>query len=172
MSDNPSPDCPHEQARQALIAANSADPRQSPFGFFSSDDFVGGAGAHQWYPDIAALRRALVHDLPFAFCEDDPEAVADLEQDLITATAAMTTIEALGTDGLVELAKSLNGLQQLCWIGTFDELRKGNTDWALRMRSQFRENQELDLPETPAVDDPISDEHLEEFIDFLANFGM
>lgn len=172
MSDNPSPDCPHEQARQALIAANSADPRQAPFGFFSSDDFVGGTGAHQWYPDIEALRRALVHDLPFAFCENDQKQAADLELDLTTATELITTIEALGTDGLVELAKSLNGVQQLCWIGTFEELRRGTTHWALRMRSQFFENQELELPDPSAVDAPISDEHLEEFIDFIANFGM
>jgi hypothetical protein len=171
MTNHPSSDCPCEQARKALLDSSSADPRRCAFGFFASDDFPFGPGAHHWYGSLAALHRALVHDLPFAFLDDEPEEIAELERELMIETEGMTTIEALGTVGAQSLAESLQGVQRLCWVGTFDELRLGSTEWALRMRSEFREQQCLESPATTSPELPLHDTELEEFIDFLAHYG-
>jgi hypothetical protein len=171
MTNDPSSDCPCEQARKALLDSSSADPRQFVFGFFAADDFAFGPGAHHWYGSLAALHRALVHDLPFAFLDDEPEECAEFERELVLATEGMTTIEALGSVGAQTLAESLQGVQRLCWVGTFDELRLGSTEWALRMRSEFREHQCLESPATTSTELPLTDTELEEFIDFLAHYG-
>ena len=149
-------------AIKRLEAANSADPRKHPHGFLSRDDMSGGVSMFHWYASRAARLESIATDLPLLMDEDDPE--------LTTAIRNLAADQAHDSDGklLTSLHAQLQGLQEMIWIGTFDELRSSTAEWPREVRSEFRSQEEEDAD---AMDRPVASDELGAFVDFLQEFG-
>lgn len=156
----------HDARRAAAIKrledANAADPREHPHGFFSRDDMSGGTSMFHWYASRAARLESIATDLPLLMDEDDPEVTAAIQ--------SLAADQAQDSDGplLTSLQAQLQGLQEMIWIGTFDELRSSTAEWPREVRSEFRSQEEEDAD---APDRPVASDELGAFVDFLREFG-
>lgn len=115
-----------------------------------------------WYASPEARLESIAVDLQLLMEEDDPELTK-----AIRATADEPN--PLADGALAEaLREHLDGLQDLIWIGTFDELCTSGSDWLREVRSEFRSEDEGPMLQ----DRPIAAEELGEFVEFLREFGF
>lgn len=145
-----------------LEAAHDADPRTHFHGFFSRDDLSGGVGMFHWYASREARLESIAVDLPLLVDKDDPELTKAIR-------AAAHEPNHLADGALLEaLQEQLEGLQELVWIGTFDELCASTSDWPGEVRSEFHGDE--DGPRSP--DRTIRVEERDAFVAFLREFGF
>ena len=148
-------------AIKRLEAANLADPRKHPYGFLARDDMSGGTSMFHWYASRAARLESIATDLPLLMDEDDPELTISIQK------LASDQAQDLDSELLISLQTQLPGLQEMIWMGTFEELCSSTAEWPREVRSEFRSQEE----DTDAEDRPVTPGELSAFIDFLIEFG-
>jgi hypothetical protein len=174
MSSDSNETDPQSAAMEVLDASREADPRRCPFGFFSSDPHPWGLGMFHWYPTLDDLFRAIIRDVPAAFIVTGPQAVAEASARIEAAVAGFPDTQRLGAACSQALREALKGVQCLDWIGTFDDLCSSDHDWAATVRRRFRDDGEAneDSADTSSTVRPIARSEVEDFIEFVGEFGF
>lgn len=160
----------YEHAMAAMNAAAEADPRVNPFGMYVADDFPFGSGGFQWYRTEAELFIALARDLQFLADEDgDP----DIESSIDAILAEYQGESRYSSDCMGRLRDALAGVQKLHWLGRFDELRAGGSDFANHVRQAFRgDDVDAGAGDGATLDFPLEDAEVDRFVAWAREWGV
>lgn len=177
MSADSDEDTVRQQAIARVTASHEADPRKNPFGYFSSDDWPGGAGMFHWYDSEEALLRGMTQDLPAAVGDMDSDELAEYLAELAAVAERFPPGSRMGAECFAALQESLGGFQSLQWMGTFDDLCKSSDEWPAEVRSNFREFSDEDADESEEDDldhkaRPIEPDEADEFVAYLLEYGF
>lgn len=161
-----------EQAEASWQEVSSGPPPDdAEWGFFSYGDappaIGGGIGMFTWFPDRNSMLDFIASTLPYY-----PPGQSNLNPDDISEnTAAVVKKLRLGTisdlDGIKELNEALVTCSQLNWIGTVENLLKGDHPYTFDVRQAFRDDGEEE-----AEGAPISEDEKEDFFEFLETWGI
>jgi hypothetical protein len=177
MSADSHEDPVRQQAIARLDASHDADPQKSPFGYFSSDDWPGGAGMFHWYDSAEALMHGIAQDLPTAVGDMDGDELAEYLAELAAVVAKFPPGSRVSAECFAALQEALSGFQSLQWMGTFEELRKSSDEWPAEVRSNFRDFSDEDADESEEDDldhnaRPIELDEVDEFVTYLLEYGF
>lgn len=164
-------------AAKRVTASHEADPRKKTFGYFSSDDWPGGAGMFHWFDSEEALIQGITQDLPTAVGDMDGDELAEYLAELAAVVAKFPPGSRMGAACFAALQEALSGFQSLDWIGTFDDLCKSSDEWPAEVRSNFREFSDEDADESEEDDldhsaRPIEPDEVDEFVAYLLGYGF
>jgi hypothetical protein len=171
-------------AMNALEAAHSADPRTHSFGIFTSDPHPWGVGMFHWFATRAALAHALAHDFVFALVHDEGndhsnDAAASDTADAISARvqALMQSFgvnAAIEGENLTKLRAAFRGVQDIGWVGTFEQLCESADPWPSELRESFRGHHSEDESLLGANDltRAIELSELDDFVEFIEHYGF
>ena len=160
-----------EQAQQNWQGITHGNPNDKEWGFFSYGDapagMGGGMGSFAWFDDRDTMLDFIMTTLPY--CPPGPWA-ADYP---LVATETATIVEDMkkgvlsDTAGTEQLNKVLRTFSQIEWMGTVDELLNGNHDYANRVRTAFREEND-DL----RAGAPIATDEQHDFLEYIDEWGI
>jgi len=164
-------------AMKRLEATHEADPRTSPFGYFSGDDWEGGAGMFHWFESEDALMRGITQDLPSAVGDLDEDELEEYRTELASVLQTFPPGKRLGSKCFSALQDALSGFQSLEWMGTFTDLCKSMDGWSSKVRADFRamsddddcEAEDEDLAQSAR---PIESDEVDEFIAYVHAYGF
>lgn len=161
-----------EQADKLWLEAHDEKPNDSFWGMYSYGDapggIGGGVGSFVWFPSEDLLLDFIAAVLPFS-----PPGPASMDHAL-TAKKVKEIVEQVrsGDSDLnvsrAELNDVLKRYSQIEWFGTFEELRSGESDYSKKVLERFRYMEDED--EGPPRE--LSDQEVDEFIDFLREYGI
>lgn len=162
-----------EAANQRWGDDSLREPRASSWGMYSYGDapggIGGGAGAFTWFNNRTALLKFVEEVLPFSPPgpgNSDPLDVAAKVRELLSQMRA-------GDIDLEKARRKLNialrGYSQIDWMGTFKDLKDGNTPYARNLIKQFRRSHELAVGEFPIA---VARSQIEDFKEYLAEYGL
>ena len=163
----------HQAAIQALDAAHNADPRVCGYGFFSCDDHPFGVGMFHWFSTAPKLLETISDDLVIALAAvDDLEENEDISAELRVLIGSFGKVDELTEAHFEALRPALRGLQDLCWMGRFDELCNSNASWPSELRERFRQgmDEETLSPEIE-LSAAIAPAEINDFIEFVRAYG-
>jgi hypothetical protein len=163
----------HQAALQVLDAAHNADPRVCRYGFFSCDDHPFGVGLFHWFSTAAKLLETISDDMVIALAAvDDLEENEDISAELRVLIGSFGKVDELTEAHFEALRPALRGLQDLCWMGTFDELCNSNASWPSELRERFRQgmDEETRSPEIE-LSAAIAPAEIDDFIEFVRAYG-
>lgn len=146
------------------------------WGMFSYGDapaaIGGGVGVFAWFEDRVSMFKFIEEILPFSPpgpSDIDPRPVMD------AVSAVVKDIR----DGVLPLEKGrenineiLKGFSQIEWWGTFRELRSGRCPYSQKLINDFRQLVSDDENLNRVSTDPISDNELARFKDYLMTYGI
>lgn len=142
------------------------------WGFYSYGDaspaIGGGIGTFVWFDSKNEMIEFISNTLPYA-----PPGPSDTDTAAVAKKTSLITEQYKKDDlnsetFLEQLNKVLVSHSQLTWLGTFEELKTGSSVYALNLRSEFKENCELE--ENFKKNIPKS--HLNNFKQFLEEYGF
>lgn len=149
-----------DQAIELGDAAMNRDPREYPYGYFSGGSFVlDSARVFMWFADVQELIKHIadcdpaVHDLD----EDESLAFSNHVQRIFKVD------NALSSENLELLNAAASSFLCVDWWGTFDELTRGDSEFARELRAEFREDES---------DSPIDDAEIDDFIELTRLYGF
>ena len=147
----------------ALTRAQEADPQTAPYGVRTSDPWPGAISLFFFYETPEERSRAIVELHPHVepMDADERREWADVTARLILAKGP--ELGAEDAERIDELTGSRFGVE---WIGTFDDLCRGEDAYATDMREEFRE-----LERDDADGSPISDDERAAFAAFVREHG-
>ena len=87
-----------------------------------------------------------------------------LQADVDRAVGLLRTPALEDTAGINALNECLRHASQLTWIGNFSSLRQGESEFAIKIRAEFRDESDGEL------DGSVSDDELDEFHQFLHDY--
>ena len=152
--------------KEIMESANTADPRENPYGYYSGDSFVlGGASAFMWFKNIDELSQALKFGEPAIYdFADDTEALATYHRKIDPL------LERIASEGLTtSVMDAVNAAVEedflIQWWGQFDDLTHGSGAFAAELIAEFRDENEDESH------DPISADELDAFIEFISMRG-
>lgn len=114
-------------------------PFEYPDGLFIADaPGMGGAAGFYWFRDEAEALDHLRHDLlkPYGLGPDDLASASEA----ITEMLDRRKVQRLKSINLVTLNRMLEGLCEVRWAGSLDDLRIGNDAFELEVQADYREN--------------------------------
>lgn len=154
-SDDGSPD---------LETPHRRDPRDYPWGMFTSDDFVlANVGMFMWFADRSEMAAYIREAEPTIY------DVTGAELDELMQAIEPSLSRLIAGEALESVRESLNGAQEhwnTQWWGTFEDLCTGQGEFESEVRIAFRE---LDGDGSP---DPIEAGEQARLIEFLADYGF
>ena len=151
--------------------SSGAPPDDCQWGFFSYGDappaIGGGVGMFTWFPDRASMLEFIEETLPYY-----PPGQSNLDaEEIAENTAAVVEKIRLGAvsdeEGRKHLNKVLETCSQLEWIGTVTDLLSGDHPYLVKVRRNFRDDEDED-----ADGGPIDEDEKEEFFEFLESWGI
>ena len=166
------PEALTERANEAMSIASSRDPQQFPWGVFTWADGPpacgGGIGAFLWFAELEELLAFITDLAPAGFMtfDDKPEWLELRERLRRTASS----LEANQEGVIADLNAELTSLLQIDWVGRLERLVSGDSLFAIKVRARFRNDWE-DKPE-PLNTIAISQEELQEFLEYLSEYGF
>ena len=163
-------------ADEAWGKVTGVEPTDERWGMFSYGDapgaLGGGFGVFAWFDDRASLLSFVENVLPFSPRgpgNEDPIPVADAVASIIEDIRR----NALSLEqGRQILNKELEGCSQIEWLGTFRELRGGVSPYSRGLIKSFRQNLMDEENFKDVSTDPVADEELDEFKDYLSTYGI
>ncbi len=155
-----------EAATGALEKASKRDPRTAQFGYFAYDDnSLASVGLFFWFESPRDLLHAIVHLEPFLY-DEEPDLARRLD-----AVIGDPSNHDLKPELLQRVNEAATGDFQVAWWGTFSGLRSEESDWVRELRERFRDALEGGEHEDPSSA-AIGDDEVDNFIDFLSEYGM
>jgi len=160
-----------EKADENWQSITQGEPGDNTWGFFSYGDapaaIGGGVGTFAWFPDRIEMLNFIASTLPFGGRADGYE---DWREYVATIDAVVEGLKAERIDdqhGVAQLNDLLAGLFQIEWMGTVDDLLRGDHPYAVKVRSAYRREDDCADPGVPIE----KDEH-ESFGEFLIDWGI
>jgi hypothetical protein len=160
-----------EQAEQNWQGITHGNPNGKKWGFFSYGDappaMGGGVGGFLWFDDRDAMLDFIMTTLPYS-----PPGQWGIDfLSVASETAAIVEDmkkEVLGdTVGIEQLNKVLRTFSQIEWMGTVDALLNGNHDYANRVRTAFREEND-----NTSSGSPVDAQERDEFFEYIEMWGI
>lgn len=163
-----------EELQEKAMKANERDPRNFGYGCFFGGSFVlDDVRVFTWHKDLEGLVEFLGTLAP---------AVYQVEEDDLTKYQAEVApiLESLRTKGIHDdvlepINKSCASFMCIDWMGTFDELKSGDSEFAHGLRETFHEyndeEDETDGDDAPSPTRPIEPDELDEFVEFVHTYG-
>lgn len=114
-------------------------PFEYPDGLFIADvPGMGGAAGFYWFWDEAQALDYLRHDLlqPYGLEPGELASASEAIADMLNGLKA----QRLKSINLVTLNRMLEGLCEVRWAGSFDDLRSGNDTFEREVQADYREN--------------------------------
>lgn len=152
------------------LVEQEPDPRVAPFGYFGTDRF--GTGMFRWSGNVQeSLARYVQEDLLGGLLEDEATAAA------VSALYGGWVQAGVGLGDVVNQLNSVTGDEStVVWYGTFDEVARGDGEFALEVREAWRESRAgcsspVPLAANGSIDSPVPDEAFGEFVAFLDSYG-
>lgn len=163
-------------ADEAWAKVTEAVPVDDYWGMFSYGDapaaMGGGAGAFTWFEDRATMFKFIEEVLPFS-----PPGPSNIDPHLVM-DAVSNVIKDMRNDALRlekvrgNINEVLKDFSQIEWWGTFRELRSGICPYSQKIINDFRQLVPDDESINEISTDPISDNELAEFKDYLMTYGI
>jgi hypothetical protein len=149
------------------------EPKVSSWGMYSYGDappaIGGGMGAFTWFDNRTALLKFVADVLPFSPPgpgNSDPLAVATKVKEVLASVKA-------GDLDLEKARRKLNVIlraySQIEWMGTFKDLKDGNSTYARKIVKNFRRSRDLPVGAAPVA---VGRSQVEDFKEFLAEYGI
>lgn len=138
-----------EEAEFRLQNVSGRDPSQYPFGFFSRDDWFGGAGSFYWYETEEQALFAIKNDLVGLLSNIPADSVENVVEETISHIQSLLDESPTPPAFSEELRKRLDGnliniCQRLDFVGNFIQLCIGENEFEKNLRQQFREDEQSD----------------------------
>jgi hypothetical protein len=149
----------------SLTTANDRDPRKFPLGYFSGGAFVlDSVRVFQWFATIEEVA---------AWIRDAEPKIAETEDQQDIARYARASEALLQNSSNLEearkaVAEALGPVLSFDWLGSFEELISGDSEFARDVRIGFWEHDDEDNNEPTSI----PAEKVEEFIEFLKSYGI
>lgn len=144
------------------------DPRENNFGFYHYGDRAasqgGGSAVFMWFPEEQDRRDFLVSCI--AYIHIDCATIEEFDHRTSLLKDALSNEDA--SEALSQYNSAMKGIVRVEWIGTFDDLLSSSSGFAQEMRKNFREGADLGI----GLDSPITDDELDEFIEFSETMGI
>ena len=155
----------------ACEEAAQRDPRKFKYGVYAGDSWTGGAYTFSWFTDVRGLVHFLTDLAPGLYIDpkDEPEdyvACRDQLRELLEGVDTIAKFDEVLIDSLNEAMDD----QSIIWIGTFQDLCKGKSQWCRELRQEFR-TLEDDEDGDPS-DGPIKTSEVDAFVDMLEGYGQ
>jgi hypothetical protein len=158
---------------KTLWVPQERDPRQYHFGVFTTTDLpMASAGSFYWLEDPhefliwLKLAETKLYDVDE---EDLPDLVGAID-------AGIAALENNGGNLTQDMIEPINNASQgyfcIDWWGNFEELSSGATEFALTVRDSFWELQLEGAGSELERQAPIAPEQMDEFLEFLAEYGV
>lgn len=120
-----------------LMTVGKQQPPAYPWGFYASDDFVlSSAGVHLWFGSLDELCVFLVEGEALVY-ELEGDELKEIGEELRPIAEQIARGELSLTEAIAPLNQALKGLSCIEWIGTFQELATGNTEYAHLARMDY-----------------------------------
>lgn len=166
------PEALTERADEAISIASSRNPQQFTWGVFAWADGPpacgGGIGAFLWFKDLAELLAFLTDLAPAGFKTFDEEAEwLELRERLQSIVSCLEENQARA---ITDLNTELTSLLQIDWVGSLEQLLRGDSLFAIKVRAGFRSDCK-DKPE-PVNMNAISQEEFQGFLEYLSEYGL
>lgn len=162
---------------ELLSAHNSADPRSNPFGYLAwHNGFACGpvtVGVFMWYPTQHAM-LAGISELEVYSSLDEGDELEPEDLLIQQRFRELTTQYQEGKLDALTLSKQLSTVTSSLdfeWIGTFDELCAGNSDFAREVRQGYYEDISDDEALITTLP-PVDETELDDFIQFVSEWGI
>lgn len=162
---------------EQLQIHNQADPRTNPFGYLVwHNGFACGPvtiGVFMWYPTQQAMLAGISELEVYSSLEEGDELEPD---DLLIQQhfRELTTQFQEGKLDALTLSKKLSEVTRSLdfeWIGSFEELCSGNSEFAREVRERYYEDMSDDDDVLDTLP-PIQEDDLEDFIDMIRFWGV
>lgn len=175
-----------ESANDAWANANGLNPEPGCWGFYSRSDYPApsnGVGGFTWFITKKEMLRFVWEVVP----------PASIDRDIKRARAAVETCRAsvkrfeAGELTTEELRDSLNdplaGSTAFEWMGTFEDLTSGDHPYAMFIRASFHAgraedddypgiHRDMSVPELRRLAPPIDHDDIDDFHDFMGQWGI
>ena len=157
---------------QVLDDASERNPREFPFGYFVSDV----VGLFVWFRSPDELFDAFVEAEPTVYAAGSEPDLERLTKGLGKIRLRVSRPVHLTEKLRQEINDALGDSADLEWWGRFEDLLKGTGEFATDLRGWFRESQgdEVDRDDDEEDEDgsrPIEDYEVEDFVDYLKDYG-
>jgi hypothetical protein len=157
---------------ETFWAPQLRDPRQYPFGvYLTFGSVVSCVSAFLWFEDalecLAWLKLAETkrHEL-------DPDDQAAFLEPIEAALTALSAGHAELTQDVIDAVNDAGqNFLSIDWYGSLEALVAGASDFALRIRSAFWESELEDDDAQAEPGDPIPAERMDDFVEFLTEYG-
>ena len=175
-----------EEAMEAWVEANECIPASEHWGFFSMDESPVGIGGFTWFPTKQDMLQFFWEIIPPAMANESLSKVRSLCRNCRAHVRRHELGETSLEQLVEELNQSLKGATQIQWVGTFREMIAGRTLFCQILRAKFHayraespvdaEHEMIDEDSSPRLlkryGTPVDDADLEEFMDFLGEWGL
>lgn len=148
-------------------------PTSTSWGFFAYGDaspaIGGGMGGFSWFSSKSAMLEFISSVLPFSppgQSNRDPLAVA------VEVEAVTKQLKSNGIDQEVarkKLNRILKSFSQIEWVGTFQDLKGGQSPYARKLIMDFRRQNDIKISTKPVE---VSRSELADFKEFLDQYGV
>ncbi|MCX7084437.1 MAG: hypothetical protein NTY69_02760 [Methylococcales bacterium] len=160
---------------KSFEVAQGRNPLEYPFGFFLEDDYDDetAGGSFFWYKTELEMHQAIQNDLIDAFSDgssDDKDIakteIAKLIQSVKVAPVEEDYLITALNDFLTEIQLHLQ------FIGSFNNLCKGKSDWSRYLREEFREDylENIDDLTAKKLQSSIKSDDQADFAEFIADY--
>ncbi len=149
------------------------EPRASSWGMYSYGDappsIGGGMGSFTWFDNRTELLKFVAEVLPYS-------PPGPRNSDLLTISTKVQEVLSgvkAGNLNLENARRKLNvilrSFSQIEWMGTFKDLKDGNSTYAKKIVKDYRRSRDLSVGAAPIA---VSRSQIKDFKEFLAEYGI
>ncbi|MBV5301475.1 MAG: hypothetical protein J0649_06805 [Methylococcales bacterium] len=153
----------------SLEDAQGRNPIEFPFGFFLEDNCDDSAGgSFFWYKTDKELQHAIRNDLIDALSNGTSDDITVVKAEISNCIGNSTTDDLLNNFNVL-----LGGLEvQLQFLGSFEDLCKGKSEWSKYFREEFREEYIEDIEDLTAkkLQSSIKQFEQDDFAEFVSDY--
>jgi len=154
----------YENFEDLAAMAIEQDPRGA-IGYLTGSSFsLDTSRVFCWFQDLAGLTTQLREIEPRVY-DIEASGALNIYQAKLDPVLATIRSDGLTEEARVELNNVVKDEFVIDWWGTFDDLATGDSEFAKNARIDFR-GQDVD------EDDPLKDEELDPFVEFLTTYRV
>lgn len=153
--------------QSAMWIPNGRDPRKYRVGYFSGTDFVlDSARVFMWFASVDEMLAWVVEGEPKIYSPEEPSETEKFENAAKEAAAVRDSFDEMRD----ALNRNLRRIMAVEWLGSYDELLAGNSEFAATVREAFWESEAEEDEETNSRSIPSNKKAA--FVEYLSQYGV